>query len=95
MSTRLSLQTEYRVPLSELSALLESRCEARAFSRFARVPYITRPAADGSVVLGDLRYDRNPGLDFSDVSLQKEEGACPPYVPSWLPPRADLLTGSR
>ncbi|MEI9941735.1 MAG: metal-dependent hydrolase [Pseudomonadota bacterium] len=94
VNTQLSLQSEYRVPSSELSTLLRSRCEARAFSRFARVPYVTEPAGNGARVLGDLRYDRNPGLDFSDLSLSEREGECPKYVPSWLPPRSDLLSES-
>ena len=97
MNERLSLQSEYRVPLAELLALLGGRCEARAFARFARVPYVTEPAPSGARVLGDLRYDRNPGLDFSDLSLPERERAeqCPKHVPSWLPPRKDLLSESR
>lgn len=87
---RLSLQTEYRAPLASLRALLQGRCEGRAFSRFSRVPYVTDPISDGTRVLGDLRYDRNPGLDFADLALSEREGECPKYVPPWLPPRADL-----
>lgn len=89
---RLSLQAEYRVSLSSLQALLQGRCEGRAFARFARVPYVTEPVADGARVLGDLRYDRNPGLDFADISLSEVQGDCPKYVPPWLPPRADILS---
>ena len=94
-NAQLSFYSEYRVPLPELRALLQDRCEGRAFSRFARVPYASEPAADGSVVLGDLRYDRNPGLDFSDLSLGPRQGACPPYVPAWLPPRSEILSAPR
>ncbi|HKO51639.1 MAG TPA: metal-dependent hydrolase [Polyangiaceae bacterium] len=90
-NARLTLLSEYRVSLSELQTLMRSRCEARGFARFARVPYVTAPAADGTRVLGDLRYDRHPGLDFSDLLLAEREHECPQYVPAWLPPRADLL----
>ena len=93
-NAQLSLQTEYRVSLTELGALLRGRCEARAYSLFARVPYVTRPADNGARVLGDLRYDRNPGLDFSDISLSQRDGECPKYVPAWLPPRSDFLSES-
>ncbi|HEY3255209.1 MAG TPA: metal-dependent hydrolase [Polyangiaceae bacterium] len=90
-NAQLSWQSEYRVSLRELSALLRGRCEARAFARFARVPYATEPTASGARVLGDLRYDRNPGLDFSDLALSDHERDCPKFVPSWLPPRSDVL----
>ena len=95
VTPQLSWRSEYRVPLSELKGLLQGRCEGRAFSRFARVPYVTEPATDGSFVLGDLRYDRNPGLDFSDLSLSQQPGPCPQYVPAWLPPRSDILSEPR
>jgi inner membrane protein len=88
---RLLVQSEYRVPAAELATLMRERCEARAFLRFARVPYLTPWAPDGSRVLGDLRYDRSPGLDFSDIRLARAQGRCPEYVPPWLPPRAETL----
>ena len=83
--------SEYRLPVAELQALSGARCEAQAFFRFARAPYLTAAAEDGSRVLGDLRYDRNPGLDFADVRLAPTQGKCPAFVPPWRPPRADLL----
>ena len=91
VDTQLSWQSEYRVSLAELQAVLHGRCEGRAFARFVRVPYLTAPAATGTRILGDLRYDRNPGLDFSDLSLSQQEQQCPKHVPDWLPPRSDIL----
>jgi inner membrane protein len=88
---RVRLTAEYRAPLGELGDLARERCEVRALLRFARVPYATSLAADRTRVVGDLRYDRNPGLDFADVRLSPVQGGCPPYVPPWLPPRTDLL----
>jgi hypothetical protein len=41
-------------------------------------------------VLGDLRYDRSPGLDFSDLPLDRA-APCPKRVPPWIPPRSDLF----
>jgi inner membrane protein len=93
-SARLSVQSEYRVSLDELTGLLRGRCEGRAFARFARVPYVTEPTDNRTRVLGDLRYDRHPGLDFSDLALSEREARCPRYVPSWLPPRGDILSES-
>lgn len=88
---RVRLIAEYQVALSELRALPQDRCEARAFLRFARVPYFSEHAPDRTRIIGDLRYDREPGLDFSDLQLPAMQGRCPPYVPPWLPPRSDLL----
>ncbi|MEP7049598.1 MAG: metal-dependent hydrolase [Pseudomonadota bacterium] len=87
----LVLSAEYRIPIATLRVLLGTRCEVQAFVRFARVPYIGPIQADGSRVLGDLRYDRNPGLDFSDVPLGPGQSQCPQYMPRWRPPRSDLL----
>ncbi len=86
--------SEYRVPLADLRALAAVRCEAQAFFRFARVPYVTAAEPDGSRVLGDLRYDRKRGLDFSDIRLTATpaQSGCPAYVPPWRPPRGDILS---
>ena len=88
---RLELSAVYSAPLAELRVLAAARCEARALFQFARVPYLGEIQADGSRVIGDLRYDRKPGLDFSDVRLTRSQGRCPEYVPPWLPPRSDIL----
>jgi inner membrane protein len=96
--SRLILGQEYRVSLAELRAVVDGHCQARALLRFARVPYLSEVQADGSRVIGDLRYDRSPGLDFSDVRLRRvsardqDRERCPEYEPPWLPPRGDILS---
>jgi len=90
--SRLSLTDEYRLPVADLRALAGARCEAAAFFRFARVPYLSAAQPDGSRVLGDLRYDRKRGLDFSDIRLMGVQGRCPDHVPPWRSPRADVLS---
>jgi inner membrane protein len=94
--SRLVLSQEYRVSLADLRAVARERCAARALLRFARVPYLGDLQADGSRIIGDLRYDRNPALDFSDVRLGRkqvdEPDWCPEYVPPWRPPRSDILS---
>jgi inner membrane protein len=88
----LLLDREYRVSLDEFRSVVSEQCPARALLRFARVPYLGEPEADGSRVMGDLRYDRKPGLDFSDVRLtEAQKSRCPDYLPAWLPPRGDLI----
>ncbi|HEY5375814.1 MAG TPA: metal-dependent hydrolase [Polyangiaceae bacterium] len=94
--SRLILNQEYRISLADLRAVVSERCAARALLRFARVPYLGDLQTDGSRVIGDLRYDRNPGLDFSDVRLGAKHAGkpdwCPEYVPPWRPPRSDIFS---
>ncbi len=73
-------------------ALAQTRCEAQALFRFARVPYLAAAEPDGSRILGDLRYDRKRGLDFSDIRLMRAPGGCPAHVPPWRSPRTDILS---
>jgi inner membrane protein len=82
-------RTEYSADLSELSRLRRADCRFRAMLRFARVPYF----APARQIAGDLRYDRQPGLDFSDVALSGPASAapCPRFVPGWTEPRAELF----
>jgi hypothetical protein len=67
--------------------------------RAARAPYagtLARGAPGANTarsapgVVGDLRYDRSPGLDFSDLPLDRA-APCPKRVPPWIPPRSDLF----
>jgi inner membrane protein len=86
-SAALAFDRGFEGSAGELRALARDRCDARALLRFARVPYWTR-AGDGRLVLGDLRYDNDPSLNFAELPLG---GACPDVTPPWVPPRADLL----
>jgi len=88
--------------LRALRAPARDDCRFRAFLRFAGAPYagtLARgaPVAPGANtarsapgVVGDLRYDRSPGLDFSDPPLDRA-APCPKRVPPWTPPRSDLF----
>ncbi len=81
--------TEYRADVAALSRLRHDDCRFRGLLQFARLPYVS---ASGTVA-GDLRYDRKPGLDFSDIELPKDPhaGACPRFLPGWTEPRARLF----
>jgi inner membrane protein len=84
---------EVRVPLGRLRALYEEDCFAAAYMRFARVPYLVEGA--DVTVLGDVRYDRSPELEWVEAELPGGEDAprtCPALVPNWEPPRLDVLT---
>jgi inner membrane protein len=82
-------RAEYSADLAELSRLRRADCRFRAMLRFARLPYF----APAHQIAGDLRYDRQPGLDFSDVALSgpASTAPCPRFVPGWTEPRADLF----
>jgi inner membrane protein len=80
----LSWQGQFQASRSELDALYRKSCQVRAFLRWSRVPYWKRG------VIGDLRYDFSPALEFAELRLDPA-GACPRWLPAWRPPRAALL----
>jgi inner membrane protein len=84
-------RSKFSAPLSELRALAASRCDAAAFLRYSRAPFWTSRAP---VLVGDLRFDRSRALEFAEMELSEGRG-CPPNVPPWTPPRADLLSSAR
>lgn len=81
--------TAYSADVSQLSRLRREDCRFRAMLQFARLPF----AAPSRQMAGDLRYDRKPDADFSDVALPQkpEAGECPRLLPGWDEPRADLF----
>jgi inner membrane protein len=79
---------EFRAPLAELEKLREESCVARAYSRFARVPFWVRRGAHAGV-LGDLRFDRSSALEFAELLLTPD-APCPRFEPPWLPPFSAL-----
>jgi hypothetical protein len=79
---------EWTAPSHELESLVRESCPALAAMRFIRVPMWA--AAGDSVLLGDVRYGGGGG-GFADVHVARRSAACPPAVPPWTPPRADLL----
>ena len=88
-----TFRSEYRRPLAELTVLASSRCEVAALLQFSRAPYVTAPLADGTRIVGDLRYDRKPELDFADIRLSAslDPAGCPSNLPPWIAPRRDLF----
>ena len=66
-----------------------SYCQAAAFMRFARVPWVLE--RDSTWIVGDLRYDREPGLGFSELEVTSDAVNCPSALPPWLAPRSELL----
>jgi inner membrane protein len=67
---------------------VEDDCDAAAFMRFARAPWLIE--RDSKRILGDARFDFEPELSFAEIELEPEE-RCMAYVPPWVPPRQELL----
>lgn len=87
-SAALVYDGQFVAGLDELRELRAANCQMAALLRYARVPFWKR---DADLVIGDLRYDREPGLGFAELSVPPVPARCPRFVPSWLPPRGDVL----
>jgi len=81
--------TEWSAPSGELAILAHRSCLALAALRFIRVP-VWRAADDSALTLGDVRFG-GAGRGFSVVRISRRASSCPPNVPPWVPPRAELL----
>ena len=81
---------EWSHPLAELGALWRDDCDARAYLRWARLPFWIHESGD-KLLLGDLRYDGSPGLDFAEIEGTIPPVNCPRWVPPWVPPRHELF----
>jgi inner membrane protein len=80
---------EFVGSLAELGELERKHCEVSALLRFARVPF-WRKEGKNQLLVGDLRFDRDPDLDFDEFVIGNPSAACPPVVPDWSPPCAAL-----
>jgi inner membrane protein len=78
---------EVRSDLSRLRQLNGDDCHAATFFRFARAPFVA--ALNDREVIGDIRYDRERELGFTEIELPSRM-RCGRGAP-WLPPRADAL----
>ena len=80
----------WHAPLAELRELARSNCAVSAFLRYSRAPYFFEQAP-GTLYLGDLRYDRAPEPEFTELEVPARPTACPRFIPPWRPPRHELL----
>ena len=77
---------------SAFAQLVRKHCEAAGLMKFARAPFIV--LREGQQIIGDLRFDGEPGLSFAEFALNETRPRCPAYVPPWTEPRLDLLKGT-
>jgi inner membrane protein len=78
---------ELSLSRSSLQEIVRSNCEATAFMQFARMPWLGEHAS--VLVLGDLRYDREPELGFAEIEISSTR-KCPRHSAPWLPPRSEF-----
>jgi inner membrane protein len=81
---------ELDMPRASLAQLAATYCRAAAFLRFARAPW---ESEHGPLpLIGDLRFASGSRTGFAEFELERG-AACPKLVPSWQPPRIELLRG--
>jgi inner membrane protein len=82
-------QGQWSGAIAEWRRLQSTQCEVAAFAHFARAPFF-QAIGEQRFLIGDLRFDRDPGLDFSEFYVTEPASSCPPWVPVWTPPRSEL-----
>jgi inner membrane protein len=82
---------ELDMPRASLAQLAATYCRAAAFLRFARAPW--ESGHEPLPLIGDLRFASGSRRGFAEFGLERG-AACPQLVPSWEPPRSDLLRGA-
>lgn len=79
---------EYTMDIPALARLAKSNCDARRLASFMRAPFAAR--SDKGWIIGDLRYDREPGPGFAELLIEgSAAGQCARSAP-WVAPRRDL-----
>jgi hypothetical protein len=82
----------WAVPRAEFLSLAATRCEFAAAMRFMRTP-VWSLDAEGTALVADARFGIGGG-GFAGLSVPPGT-ACTlagKWIPSWVPPRADVLT---
>jgi inner membrane protein len=89
-STEVRWLGQFEMSRVQLAAIVANHCEAAALMQFARAPFATELGRQW--VMGDLRFDRDR---LATIQLgPPAHGVCRGTVP-WVPPRMDLLRGTK
>lgn len=88
-SSRVQWLGEFGMSQPQLASMVNGNCEALELMQFARAPFAAE--REDRQVLGDLRFDREPGLGFAEIELSNPPPRqCRFHVP-WTAPRLSLL----
>jgi inner membrane protein len=83
---------QFTIDLAALARLAGSNCDTRRLASFLRAPFAVETT--GGWILGDLRYDREPGAGFAEMLVNPRAPAqCEEPIP-WTAPRQDLGLGA-
>jgi len=79
---------ETRTPVALLRDLAANSEDAAAFLEWSRAPYVTQRGE--ATIAGDVRFDREAGIGFGELEVHRDQ-PLGGWVPSWVPPREDVL----
>ncbi|MBC7563197.1 MAG: metal-dependent hydrolase [Gemmatimonadaceae bacterium] len=79
----------WTAPRTPLATLARKHCQVAAWLQFARVPFVL-PAGPDSLLVGDLRYDRDARVSVARFTLPRTPAQCPASDVPWSRPRADI-----
>ena len=79
---------EFTMDAEALVRLAHTNCSTRRVASFLRAPFAAE--TDQGWVLGDLRFDREPGPGFAEVRVEDQPGRRCGRKSPWTPPRSDL-----
>lgn len=81
---------QFSAPKAELAELYRNDCGVAAIMRFIRVPFWK--STENGMIVGDLRFDRSPDLDFAEMVVSgNTTNDCPKNTPPWEPSLTRLL----
>lgn len=85
----LSWTGEFAMQQELLVDIVTGDCRARQAMSFFRAPFAVRKGDEW--ILGDLRFDREAGAGFAEITVPSSTHPASCVVAPWRPPRADLL----
>ena len=74
---------------ARFATLAREHCAVAAWLQFARVPFVI-PVGTDSLMVGDLRYDRDARASVARYTLPSTPDHCPVSDVPWARPRADI-----
>jgi inner membrane protein len=79
---------EFSMDANKLAGLGARNCDTRRLASFLRAPFAVE--TNKGWILGDLRFDREPGPGFAEVLIDSQAPVRCAGVSPWTPPRRDL-----
>jgi inner membrane protein len=80
---------EFSMSRTVLAQIVAGNCDAAAFMRFARAPFVAE--LERKWVIGDLRFPGGRGGGMANIDLHPDSPGPCPRTPPWTPPREALL----